>query len=194
MDCAKTGGLIRRLRQECGLTQRELADSMNISDKAVSKWERGLGCPDVTLLAPLSEILGVSVESLLKGVLTAADVNGGNMKKIRFFRCAECGNVLTAVGACEVTCCGRSLPPMRASDIPDSLELRVEPVEDEWYITMNHPMTKKNYVAFAAYVSIERMLLVRLYPEQECAVRIPVMHGGELYICSTEHGLMKKKL
>ena len=50
MDHTKIGGLIRRLRQERGLTQRQLAERMGISDKTVSKWERGMGCPDLSLL------------------------------------------------------------------------------------------------------------------------------------------------
>ena len=55
MDCGKVGALIGRLRRERGLTQRELAGRLLVSDKAVSKWERGAGCPDVSLLAPLAE-------------------------------------------------------------------------------------------------------------------------------------------
>lgn len=50
MDCAKIGTLIRTLRRERGLTQLALAEKMQISDRAVSKWERGFGCPDVSLL------------------------------------------------------------------------------------------------------------------------------------------------
>ena len=65
MDCGKVGALIGRLRRERGLTQRELAGRLLVSDKAVSKWERGAGCPDVSLLAPLAEELGVDLAALL---------------------------------------------------------------------------------------------------------------------------------
>lgn len=74
MDKEKVGTLIADLRKERGLTQKELAKQLFVSDKAVSKWERGLAMPDVTLLIPLSESLGITVTELLEGRrLTAAE-------------------------------------------------------------------------------------------------------------------------
>ncbi|MBP5379789.1 MAG: helix-turn-helix transcriptional regulator, partial [Ruminococcus sp.] len=64
MDQIKTGELIRQLRLESGLTQKQLAESLNVSDKAVSKWECGTGCPDVSLLSELSDIFGTEVQTL----------------------------------------------------------------------------------------------------------------------------------
>ena len=76
MDCIKTGELIRRLRLEKCLTQASLADLLNISDKAVSKWERGLGCPDLSLIPDLAAVLGVRIENILAGELTANEKTG----------------------------------------------------------------------------------------------------------------------
>ena len=59
------GEIISTLRREKGMTQKELADKLNITDKAVSKWERDIACPDTQTIPKLSEILGVSVEELL---------------------------------------------------------------------------------------------------------------------------------
>lgn len=59
------GELICGLRKEKGMTQRELAEQMNVTDKAVSKWERDLSCPDINSLPRLAEVLGISVEELL---------------------------------------------------------------------------------------------------------------------------------
>lgn len=67
MDNLKTGAFIKALRTELGLTQRELAERLHITDRAVSKWERGLNAPDIALLEPLAEALGVSVAELLRG-------------------------------------------------------------------------------------------------------------------------------
>lgn len=67
MDYQKVGSLIATLRKEKGLTQKELSDKLGITDRAVSKWERGLGCPDVSLLDDLSRILDVSILEILKG-------------------------------------------------------------------------------------------------------------------------------
>ena len=69
MDTKKTGLLIAQLRKERGLTQKQLADCLHISDRTISKWERGAGFPDVTLLGPLADALDVSVVNLLKGEL-----------------------------------------------------------------------------------------------------------------------------
>ena len=81
MDCSKVGKLIFGLRKEKGMTQKQLADAMNISDKTISKWERGLGCPDVSLLRELSEVLNVDIEKILLGDLEPNNADGGNMKK-----------------------------------------------------------------------------------------------------------------
>ena len=96
MDQIKTGGLIRALRTQKGLTQKALAEVVGVGDKAVSKWERGQGCPDVSLLPELSRVLGVGLEALLSGQLDANDQERGNMKKLNFYVCPDCGNVCTA--------------------------------------------------------------------------------------------------
>lgn len=67
MDNTKTGALIKELRKEKNMTQKELAGLLHITDKAVSKWERGLCAPDISLLEPLAEALGVSITELIGG-------------------------------------------------------------------------------------------------------------------------------
>lgn len=67
MDAEKTGKLIRNKRQEHGMSQKDLAKTLNISDKAVSKWERGKTFPDISMLIPLSETLDISLYDLLTG-------------------------------------------------------------------------------------------------------------------------------
>lgn len=67
MDTKKTGEFIREQRLKCKLTQKELADKLNCTDKAISRWETGKGIPDVSFLIPLSDTLGVSVNEILLG-------------------------------------------------------------------------------------------------------------------------------
>lgn len=67
MDAEKTGKFIRTIRIEKNLTQKELAEKLSCTDKAVSRWETGKGIPDISLLIPLSETLGVSVNEILNG-------------------------------------------------------------------------------------------------------------------------------
>ena len=101
MDNDKSGALISSLRKEKGYTQRQLAEALHVSDKAVSKWECGLGCPDVSLLGALSSVLGVNIEKILEGELEPNSEDGGNMKRIKFYICPDCGNILTATGDAE---------------------------------------------------------------------------------------------
>ncbi len=67
MDKEKTGQLITELRKEKGLTQKQLAEALNVTDKAVSKWERGLSFPDISMLEPISEVLDISIMEILAG-------------------------------------------------------------------------------------------------------------------------------
>ena len=73
IDRQRFGAFVAGLRREKGLTQRELARQIYVSDKAVSKWERGAGLPDISMLIPLAEALGTSVTELLEGRRLAPD-------------------------------------------------------------------------------------------------------------------------
>ena len=188
MDPIKTGKLIRALRMDLGLTQQQLAVRLHVGDKAVSKWERGAGCPDLSLLPALAEVLGVGLECLLAGELDANESTGGNMKRTEFYVCPDCGNIVTASAEAVLSCCGRpltALEPQKA-DLPHCLT--IEPVENELFITSTHPMEKEHYIAFIALLRGDSLLLRRLYPEWDMQVRIPAAHGRLLWYC-TRHGL-----
>ncbi|MDD2200228.1 MAG: helix-turn-helix domain-containing protein [Bacteroidales bacterium] len=189
MDCINVGKLIRDLRKEKEMTQKQLADAMNISDKTVSKWERGLGCPDVSLLPGLSLILGINIERILLGDLEPSDANGGNMKRLKFYVCPLCGNVMTATGEAEISCCGRKLAPLTPKKADDEHMLNVEQIENDYYITFAHEMSKAHYISFVAYVTYDKVLLVKLYPEQGSELRFPQMFGGKLYYYCNQHEL-----
>lgn len=80
MDLIKVGKLIAKLRKEKGMTQDELADKFEITGKSVSKWERGINAPDISILKSLSEELGISIEELLSGELNTGDnLNNGDI-------------------------------------------------------------------------------------------------------------------
>lgn len=189
MDCSKVGNLICSLRKEKALTQKQLADAMNISDKTVSKWERGLGCPDVSLLPELSSLLGVNIEEILSGDLNPNDSLGGNMKKLKFYVCSECGNIITGTGEVSVSCCGRKLTELIAVKSEGEHILNVETVEDEWFISTEHPMTKDHYISFVAFVTGDKLLLAKQYPEWDMQFRFQKFGHGKLYFYCTGHGL-----
>ncbi|WP_455718191.1 helix-turn-helix domain-containing protein [Anaerosporobacter sp.] len=189
MDNIKVGKLILNLRKEKGYTQKQLADAMNISDKTISKWERGLGCPDVSLLHVLSDILGVNIEQILLGELEPNEVNGGNMKKIKFYVCPSCGNIITSTGEADISCCGRKLNAAIVKPSDEKHNINVDIIDDEFYITFDHEMTKEHYLNFIAYVTCDRVLLVKLYPEQGSELRMPRLRGGKFYFGCNIHGV-----
>ena len=194
MEERSTGALIKALRKERGMTQKELAGRLHVTEQAVSRWERDVGCPEIGLLTQLCEILGVSMARLLEGDLAPGIPEVGNMKRMKFYVCPQCGNILTASGGGELHCCGRKLEALAAKPADEAHSVKVETVEDEWYVTFAHPMEKGHYFRFAAVVGTERVLLVRLYPEQGGEFRIPQMRRYKLYLCCSRDGLFEVKL
>lgn len=194
MDCAKLGGLIRSLRVEKGMTQRQLADCMNLSDKTISKWERGLGCPDVALLPELSRLLGVDLRRMLEGDLTPNSAVEGNMKKTKYYVCPACGGIVLSTGNAQVSCCGRTMDALQMRKAAPEQKLRVENVEDEWFITGDHPMEKDNYISFVAFATGGKVELVKQYPEWNLQLRIPRRGHGMLVWYAEKEGLLYQLL
>ena len=194
MDMKKTGELLGRLRKEKGMTQKQAAERLQVSDRTISKWERGMGLPDVSLWKGISALYGVEIEKILDGELQEKGRETGNMKRMKFYCCEHCGNIFWSMGGGEISCCGRKLSPLQAKAAEDGHEIKVEEVGNEYYITFPHEMKKEHYISFAALVSWDRVTLVRLYPEQAAEVYLPRQRRGEMYYCCSEHGLFRKKL
>ncbi|MFC4598802.1 helix-turn-helix domain-containing protein [Cohnella hongkongensis] len=189
MDCVKIGRLIAKLRKEKKLTQKNIADALGIQNKTVSKWECGLGCPDLSLWPELSAILGVDMKQMMEGEITSNHPDSGNIDKVRFYVCSSCGNILVSTGSASIFCCGRKLECLLPLDSPAATKITVEKMDTDYFITFDHPMTKEHYISFVALVKSDRVLLNRLYPEQSPTCRFPVITGGKLYVYCTKHGL-----
>lgn len=187
MDRYVTGETIKALREKRQLTQAALAEELNVSDKTVSKWETGKGYPDITLLEPLAGALGVTLTELISGeVITNRNV-AANMLRVKVYVCPVCGNVVTATGEALVQCHGVRLMPLEAEQGEAGHALTAEPVEDEWYVTLDHPMTKQHYVSFIAAVAPERTELVKLYPEGPAEARFKIRGVKRfLYYCNRD--------
>ena len=190
MDQMKTGRLIKRFRTEKGLTQKQLADIINVSDKTVSKWECGNGCPDVSLLSALSDIFGIDVQVLLTGKIDINEKEKGNMKKLKFYVCGDCGNIITATSDAAVTCCGNKLSALEAKKADKEDQLKIEDIGGEWYITSDHEMTKEHYISFAAYVSDSSVMIFKQYPEWGVNITLPVYRSGRLVWYCNKCGLL----
>ena len=188
MDLSKTGNLISELRREKGITQREVAEQLGVCAKTISKWERGHGFPDITLVSNLSELFRVDLSILLEGEMPTMKWEVGNVRRIKFYVCEKCGNVISSMGEAEITCCGRKLTPLIPKEMDELHHLDIEVSEGDFYITFSHPMTKEHFVSFVSYVRFDRVLTVKLYPEQGGEIRIPQMRGGKLYFYCNNHG------
>lgn len=192
MDQEKVGGIIKTLRKDRGMTQLELALCLNVTDRAVSKWERGLGCPDISLLTRLSEIFSVDIGSIIDGDMEENDKRSGNMKKTKFYVCPICGNIITASENTNVSCCGRKLEGLEEKKNVDE-EIKIERVDGtELYISSSHPMTKDDYISFFSYVTSDSLLLKKLYPEWGVDIRFPWLGHGKIMWYSEKEGLKYK--
>ena len=194
MDNYITGTLIKKLRESRKMTQEELADKVCVSSKAVSKWETGRGFPDIGLIESLAKALDISVIELLSGIDIRNRNRSADMKKCKFYVCPVCGNAIQATGEAVITCCGITLPPLEA-EIPDhDHTISLEVVEDEYYVTVDHPMTKTHYISFLAAVSDQNVQFTKLYPEGDAATRFKINRVERIYACCNHHGLFMLNL
>ena len=194
MDRYVTAKTIRRLREEKKMTQAELAYRLSVSDKTISKWETGRGYPDITLIEPLAEALGVSPVELLSGEEIKNLNRQANMQRSLFYVCPVCGNVIHTMGKALISCCGISLIPLEAEEMDENHVFSISRIEDEWYVESDHPMTRDHYISFMAGVNFDRCELVKLYPEGHAHARFKVGNARYLYAYCNKHGLYKVKL
>ena len=195
MDRYVTGAVIKKLREGKKMTQEELAERIHVSGKAVSKWETGAGFPDISLLEPLAEALGISVIELLSGEDVRNTNRSCNMEKGRFYVCPVCGNVIGTAGETVVSCCGINLPPLEAEEhggeYIDEHVIRIQADAGEYYVSIAHPMTKEHYISFIAAVSDRSVQLAKLYPEGSAEARFRMDHVKHIYAYCNRHGLFR---
>lgn len=189
-----TGKIIKELREKQGLTQAGLANIIGVSDKTVSKWETAKGLPDISLIEPLSKALKVSVIELMNGEYITNQNKSGNMLKSKFSVCPICGNIIHSTGESVNSCCGIVLPILEAEPENESHRINCETVENDYYISINHDMTKSHYISFVAYVTSDRCEIKKMYPEQNAEVRFSRRGGGFIYAYCNKDGLFKAKI
>ena len=193
MNTYVTGNTIRQLREERKLTQAELAQQLGVSSKTISKWETAKGLPDISLLQPLAQALGISVIELMNGQHITNRNISANMLRCKFHVCPICGNIIHTLGNTLVSCCGITLPPLEPEEADDGHALTIENVEDEHFLTLRHSMTKEHFISFVAFVTSDRVQLVKLYPEGDAQTRLQLRGQGYLYWYCNRHGLFRQK-
>ena len=193
MNTYVTGNTIKQLRETRGLTQTELAERIGVSSKTISKWETAKGLPDISLLQPLAQELGISVIELMNGEPIQNKNISANMLRGKFYVCPLCGNAVHSLGNAVVSCCGITLPPLEAEQTDDNHAITVETVEDEHFIMVHHPMTKQHFISFVAFVTADRIQMVKLYPEGNAETRLQLRGIGQIYFYCNRHGLFQHK-
>lgn len=184
-----TGAVIKELRQKSNMTQAQLADRLGVSDKTVSKWETGKGYPDITLLEPIAQAFRVSVAELLSGSPVQNANVSANMLRSQFYVCPICGNVIHSIGEAAITCHGVLLQPEMAEESDEQHKIFIEKAEDEYYVRVQHEMTKTHYISFIAAVSSERIQLVKRYPEEEAEARFKMQGVRKIFFFCNKDGL-----
>jgi len=189
MDQYVTGSIIKKLRESKHLTQTELAEQLHVSDKTISKWENGKGYPDISLLQPIAEVFGISIAELLSGSpVTNVNVSA-NMLRSKFYVCPVCGNVIHSMGEAVIHCHGVLLTPAQAEYEDQSHKIFIESVEDEYYIHIDHSMTKKHYISFAAAVSSDSIQMTKFYPEGNSEGRFKTRGVMRIFYYCNQDGL-----
>ena len=186
-----TGAMIRRLREEQKISQNQLAVVLGVSDKAVSRWETGRGYPDITLIEPLAKALSVSVIELFSGNDIVNTNKASNMLRMKLFVCPVCGNLIHSAGEAVVSCCGITLPSLEAEPADEAHPVRIERVEDEYYVSINHEMEKTHYISFITAVRDDGFDTVKLYPEGNAGARFKIRGTRFFYCYCNRHGLFR---
>ncbi len=191
MNPEKTGQIIKNARIKKGMTQKQLAEAIAVTDKAVCKWETGHGCPDITLLSQLSKVLEIDIQSILRGELVRNKSIAGNMNRIKFYRCPTCGNLITSVKEIEISCCGNKLPFAEAHQSNDPKYIPIiKEFDGQYSVSFNHPMTKDDYIAHIITVQYDKILVVNLFAEQEAVVTLPQIAGLHMFLITSRDGLI----
>lgn len=184
-----TGTIIKELREKNKLTQLELAERLNVSDKTVSKWETAKGYPDITLLEPIAKVFGISVTELLSGNAINNMNVSANMLRSKFYVCPVCGNIIHSMGEAVISCHGIQLFPEDAEASDENHRISIDKVEDEYFIQIEHDMKKDHYISFIAAISPDRLQLVKLYPEGNAEARFKISGVKRVYFYCNRDGL-----
>ncbi len=184
-----TGAAIRELREKNKMTQLQLANTLGVSDKTVSKWETGKGYPDITLLEPVAEAFSISVTELISGNAIHNENVSANMMRSKFYVCPVCGNVIHSIGEAAIHCHGIGLMPLEAEPTDEHHMVFIERVEDEYYIRIDHSMTKEHYISFVAAASSDGIRTVKLYPEGSAEARFKIRGVRRIFFYCNRDGL-----
>ena len=184
-----TGSVIKELREKNHMTQAELAEKLCVSDKTISKWETAKGYPDISLLEPIAKVFGVSITELISGNAISNVNVSANMLRSNFYVCPVCGNTIHSMGQAVIHCHGILLTPCQAEETDENHMIFIERMEDEYYVRIEHDMTKQHYISFIAALSSDKLQMIKLYPEGSAQGRVKINGVKKIYFYCNRDGL-----
>lgn len=184
-----TGAVIKSLREKKNMTQAEFAQRLCVSAKTISKWETAKGYPDISLLEPIASVLGVSVTELISGNAVHNANVSANMLRSLIYVCPVCGNILHSMGESVIQCHGILLTPCQAEETDENHMIFIERVEDEYYVRIEHDMTKQHYITFVAALSADKLQMIKLYPEGNAEARFKINGVRKILFYCNRDGL-----
>jgi desulfoferrodoxin (superoxide reductase-like protein) len=146
------------------------------------------------MLEPIARELRVSLPELLSGEPVINGNRSANILRSCLYVCPICGNVLHATGSAMISCCGVTLPPLEAEPADAEHEMSCAVIEDEYFVSLHHPMTKTHSISFLAYCTSNRFEVVKLYPEGSAEARFFKRGHGILYWYCNHHGLFSQRI
>lgn len=185
--------MLKKIRKQQKITQLQLAEILNVSDKAISKWETGRGFPDVTMIRKLADALNVSVIELLSGKQISNTNTCSNMLNSKIYTCPTCGNIIHTTGEAVISCCGKQLSIIKVNNVNEEHNMDIEKIENELYIKINHIMNKDHFISFVTYITSSSFEIVKFYPEMNAETRFRIKgHGSILAYCTKDGPFMIK--
>lgn len=188
-----TGAVIKELREKNRLTQAELAEKLNVSDKTVSKWETGRGYPDISLLEPIANVFGISIAELISGNAVHNVNVSANMLRSQFYVCPVCGNIIHCMGEAVIHCCGVLLAPCQPRESDENHKIFIEKAEEDYYVRIEHDMTKQHHISFAAALYSDKIQMIKFYPEGNAEARFNISGAKKILFCCNRDGLFYYK-
>ena len=189
-----TGAVIKELREKQNLTQAELAEKLNVSDKTVSKWETAKGYPDISMLEPIANVFRVSIPELLSGNAVQNVNVSANIMRSKFYVCPVCGNSIHSMGEAMIHCHGIPLTPCTAEETDENHKIFIERVEDDYFVQIEHDMTKQHYISFIAALSFDKIQMIKLYPEGNAEARFEMRGVRQILFYCNRDGLFQIKV
>jgi desulfoferrodoxin (superoxide reductase-like protein) len=146
------------------------------------------------MLEPLAKVFGVSIPELLSGNAVQNVNVSANIMRSKFYVCPVCGNSIHSMGEAMIHCHGIPLTPCTAEETDENHKIFIERVEDDYFVQIEHDMTKQHYISFIAALSFDKIQMVKLYPEGNAEARFEMRGVRQILFYCNRDGLFQIKV